>query len=101
MNIEEKNIAQFRDEMTDVFNRVHYTGAQFRVMRHSTPVARLVPEKFMSAIEQLLDDDSAIEETLELMLNPEFRQEIEQAVSEAEAGQGVAAEEFFKGGHGS
>lgn len=101
MNIEEKNIAQFRDEMTDVFNRVHYTGAQFRVMRHSTPVARLVPEKFMSAIEQLLDEDSAIEETLELMLNPELGQEIEQAVSEAEAGQGIPAEEFFKGGHGS
>lgn len=50
----------------------------------------------MQILEKMIDEDSAIEETLELMLNDNLRSEIEHSIQDAEEGKGIPADEFFK-----
>lgn len=58
-------------------------------------MARLVSEPMMTAIENLLANQSGLADTLALMLDDTMRQEVEQGAQEATAGQVRDAREFF------
>ncbi|GEM_PF-2100714 len=62
---------ELREQLGEVLERVHYQFQQYRVMRKEKPMARIVNETYMQAIEQLLDSDSAIADTLALLLDNE------------------------------
>ena len=59
-------------------------------------MARLVGEPFMQAIEQLMESDSALADTIALMLNGEVQETIKTSRDEIQVGKKIPIEEAFK-----
>ena len=62
----------FRRGLGAFVERTYYQFSQFRIMRKDKPMARLVSEPYMQAVEHLVENDPAVAETLELLLDEEF-----------------------------
>lgn len=73
---------QLRQQMGEVLERVHYQFQQFRIMRKDKPMARLVNEEYMQTIDQLIESDPSLADTIALMLNDEAMGIIEQGQQE-------------------
>jgi hypothetical protein len=73
---------QLRQQMGEVLERVHYQFQQFRIMRKDKPMARLVNEEYMQTIDQLIESDPSLADTIALMLNDEAMGIIEQGQRE-------------------
>ena len=84
-----------RDNLGTIINEVHYQGYQYRIARNKRPMARVVPERFMSAVEQLIASDSALADTLALMMNDEAMSIIERGRKEWVAGERIPIEEVL------
>src|SRR5687767_9855523 len=95
MRLEEIQSTQARRVFSDMLDRVAFLETQYRISRHEKHLARLVPEKLMAALETLVEADNALAETLELLLNEDLRDEVEQAVNEARAGNRVELESIL------
>lgn len=80
------NAVELRQQLGEVLERVHYQAVQFRILRKDKPMARLVNEQYMEAIDQLIDTDPSLADTLALMLNEEAMAIIEQGKSELNEG---------------
>jgi hypothetical protein len=87
---------QLRQQLGEVLERVHYQSAQFRIMRKDKPMARLVNERYMQAIDELIESDPALADTLALMLNDEFMTIFEQGQKEWAAGKRIPIEEALQ-----
>ena len=85
----------FRNQLGDVLNRVYYQGAQVRIVRKNLQMARVVPEKFMQAIDALIEQEPGLADTLALMLNEEAKQTIQEGLAEFKTGKAVPLEEAF------
>jgi prevent-host-death family protein len=83
------SISEARDRLTELMERVHYQHKQFRIVRKDKPMARLVAEPFMVAVDTLLETDSALADTLALMLNEEAMQIIDEDQREWERGESI------------
>lgn len=84
---------QLRQQMGEVIERVYYQYQQFRIVRKDKPMARLVNEDYMQAIDELIEADPALADTLALMLNDEAMHIITQGEKEWEAGERIRLED--------
>jgi hypothetical protein len=83
------NISEVRDKLSELTERAHYRFEQFRITRKDKPLARIVSDEYMQAIEQLMQTNPVIAETLEIMMNAEAMHAIEQGDKE------IAADELL------
>ena len=74
----------------------YYQNKQFRIARKNKAMARLVSENFMTAIDQLIEDDPALADTLAIMLNPEIREALGQGEKDYRAGKAVPLDEILE-----
>jgi PHD/YefM family antitoxin component YafN of YafNO toxin-antitoxin module len=77
---------QLRQQLGEVLERVHYQFASFRIMRKDRPMARLVNERYMQALDHLIKSDPALADTLAILLNDEAMEIIEQGMKERAEG---------------
>jgi len=84
-----------RRRFGELLELVHYQHQQFRIKRQNKTMARLVDESFMLAIEELIESDSAIADTLALMLNDEAQTDIKQSLKEYRQGKTRPVKELF------
>jgi antitoxin (DNA-binding transcriptional repressor) of toxin-antitoxin stability system len=84
-----------RQQFSELLEGVYSRSRQYRITRRHQPVARLVGEPFMQAVERLLAANPGLADTLALMLNDEARQAVEQGMADARAGRKRSAREFF------
>ncbi len=62
----------FRKRLGGFVERAHYHFSQFRLIRKDKPMARLVSEPYMQAVEHLLEENPTLTETVEIMLDQTF-----------------------------
>lgn len=79
-------LMRVRQRLGELVELVRYTNQQFRVTRNNRPMARLVSEPFMAALEQLMKRDPAVAETLEILMHPEMMDALEQGRGDSTAG---------------
>ncbi len=89
------SMMQLRQQMGEVVERVFYQYQQFRIMRKDKAMARLVNEDYMQAIDELLETDPVVADTLSLMLNDEAMQIIAQGEREWQDGQRLPLEDVL------
>lgn len=67
----------------------------YRITRRKKPVARLVSEPLMQAVEELLESNPGLADTLALMLNDKVSKEVDKGKADSDAGKTRPAREFF------
>jgi len=79
-----------RRQLGELLEKAYYQNQQFRIMRKDKPMAYLIGEGFMNqlstVIDQVIENDPALADTLTLQLNPELKALIEQGTKEKEDG---------------
>lgn len=76
---------ELRKELTDILDQLPKEGGEIVITQHGTPQAVLMDlESYLELQEQIADSD------------PELIKEINEAISEVEAGNGVPVQEVFK-----
>ncbi|MBZ0282480.1 MAG: type II toxin-antitoxin system Phd/YefM family antitoxin [Anaerolineae bacterium] len=80
------NISEVRDKLTELAERTHYRFEQFRIIRQDKPLARIVSDEYMLALEQLMEANPALAETLAIMMDAEAMQAIRQGEKEIAEG---------------
>jgi prevent-host-death family protein len=88
---------ELRQRLGEVLERVHYQFVQFRITRKDKPMARLVNEAYMQAIEHLIDEDPALAETLEVMMDKSAMQAIRQGEQEIAEGKLLPLDAILEG----
>lgn len=66
------NAMELRQQLGEVLERVHYRYDQFQIVRKDKPMARIVNEKYIQAMERLIQENPSLTETLEIMLDRDF-----------------------------
>jgi len=84
---------QLRQQLGEVLERVYYQFQQFRVLRKDKPMARLVNEDYMQAIDYLIGSDPALADTIALMLNDEAAPILKEGAKEWRSGQRIPLDE--------
>jgi Lhr-like helicase len=77
---------QLRQQLGAVLERVYYQFQQFRIVRKDKPMARLVSEDFMQVIDQLIEEDPALADTIALKMNDEWQTAMTDSVEDFQAG---------------
>ena len=85
-----------RQNLGELLELTYYQNQQFTIARKDKPMARLVSENFMMAIDELIETDPGLADTLAIMLNPEISEAINQSRKEYEAGEAIPIEEVLK-----
>lgn len=76
---------EFRKELTNILNKLPKEGGEVIITQHGTPQAVLIDiESYLELQEQIADN------------NPELIKEINEAIADVKAGNGVPAQEVFK-----
>lgn len=86
-SVQTVQLTDFRGQVGEILNQVHYQGMQVKLMRKNVGMARLVSERYAQAIEAMLDNDPALADTLALMLNSEAQDVLSQGMAEYKRGQ--------------
>lgn len=87
---------QLRQQLGEVLERVYYQFQQFRVLRKDKPMARLVNEEYMQAIDYLIESDPALADTIALMLNDEATDILKHGKQEWSSGERIPLEEALR-----
>lgn len=85
-----------RKQLGSLLERVYYQGQQFQITRKDKPMARLVGEPFIQAIETLIEADKMVADTLAILLDKEILAAIHQSRREYQAGEAVSVEDVLK-----
>lgn len=85
-----------RQQLGKLLEMAYYQNRQFQITRKDKPMARLVGERFMQAIEELVETDQSLADTLALMLNEEGLEIIQHSRQEYREGKGVPIEDVLK-----
>jgi hypothetical protein len=73
---------EMRSRLGELLEQSFYQQRQFRIVRKNKPMARLVSEPFMQALEHMMASDPALAETLEILANKEMMEAIEQGTQD-------------------
>jgi len=91
---------QARQNLGQLLEMAYYQNKQFQITRKDKPMARLVSENFMQAlsdsIEQIVENDPTLADTLALYFDPELQKDIEEGKKEYLEGKAVALDKAFK-----
>lgn len=85
-----------RQNLGELLELAYYQNKQFQIARRNKLMARIVSENFMAAIDELIESDPGLADTLAIMLNPEIHKAIIQGHKEYQAGNVVSFEDAFK-----
>jgi antitoxin (DNA-binding transcriptional repressor) of toxin-antitoxin stability system len=85
-----------RKQLGSLLERVYYQGQQFQITRKDKPMARLVGEPFIQAIEKLIESDEMLADTLAILLDQEISGDIRQSRQEYQEGRAVRVEDVLK-----
>ncbi len=75
-----------RKHFGELLERTHYQATQFRIKRKDKPMARLVNERFMEVIDQLMETEPGLADTVALLLNKEWQGAISESQRDFKAG---------------
>ncbi|MFC1960017.1 hypothetical protein ACFLYO_04860 [Chloroflexota bacterium] len=75
-----------RRNFSELLETAFYQNVQIHIHRNKKPMARLVGEPFMQAIDQLITADSGLADTLAIMLNDEVRTALHESAEDLAAG---------------
>ncbi len=81
---------ELRNNLGEFLERVYYQTTQFRIQRKNRPMARLVSEPYMTALEQLILNDPSLADTLAVLMNDEAMRIIQAGDRELQAGQRIS-----------
>ena len=84
-----------RQRLGELLELVYYKGEQFRIVRKDKPMARLIGEPFIAAIEKVLKHNPRLAETIEIMLDEEAMQAIKKGTQEIREGKIIPLEEVL------
>jgi len=87
---------QVRRNLAELLELAYYKNAQIKIERNKKPMARLVGEPFMLAVEKLLSDDPALAETISIMLDDELMDAIETGNQQVAAGKTIPIEKALE-----
>lgn len=90
------SLLKLRNNLGSLVEQAHYTNTQIRLTRHNKPLARIVGERFMKKLDQLLTDDPGLRETLEIMLDRDLPDDLLASRKEAKAGKLVPLRSLLK-----
>jgi prevent-host-death family protein len=88
------NISEARDKLMELTERAHYRFEQFRITRHNKPLARIVSDEYMQVIDQLIEADAGLADTIALMLNQDALNAIKESMEAVQRGEIVSMREF-------
>lgn len=80
---------ELRNNLGEFLERVYYQTTQFRIQRKNRPMARLVSDQYMTALEQLIQDDPGLADTLAVLMNDEAMTAIQEGERAIQAGQRI------------
>ena len=75
-----------RRNLAELLETAFYQNTQIHIHRNKKPMARLVGEPFMQAIDQLIMADTSLADTLAIMLNEEIQTVIQESTEDVAAG---------------
>ncbi|MFC1961122.1 hypothetical protein ACFLYO_10470 [Chloroflexota bacterium] len=74
-----------RRKFAELLETAFYQNAQIHIHRNKKPMARLVGEPFMQAIDQLIKADPGLADTLAIMLNDEVQTALQESAEDLAA----------------
>ncbi|MBI1258516.1 MAG: hypothetical protein GC204_13695 [Chloroflexi bacterium] len=77
MTIQTFNTSDAQRQLAHLIANVSQENGQVRITAGNEAQARLVSERFMLALDDLLEEDSALSDTLALMMNEEIQSILE------------------------
>ena len=80
---------QVRRNFAELLELAYYRNTQIKIERNKKPMARLVGEPFMAAVEKLLQTDPALAETIAIMLDDDMMTAIEKGNQQVKAGKTI------------
>ena len=84
-----------KQNISKLMELAFYKGEQIRITRGKRPMAWLVGEPFMDALQRILENNPGLVETLEIMLDPDAMAAIEQGTADVEAGKTIPVAEVL------
>ena len=69
MKIKEVDASKIRFNLGEAINLAYYGGTQVRINRNKKPMARLISEPFMIALEQLFKSEPDLEKKFKQLLD--------------------------------
>ncbi len=88
-----------RRHFAELLETAFYQNARIRIQRNNKPMAWLVGEPFMAAMDQIIDTliehKPAMADTLAILLDENLRQVIEQGTEELQAGKTLPIERLL------
>ena len=87
---------QVRRNLAELLELAYYRHAQIKIERNNKPMARLVGEPFMLAVEKLLAADPALAETISIMLDDELMNAIEKGNQQVASGKTIPIEKALE-----
>jgi hypothetical protein len=87
---------ELRQNVGEILERLHYLGKQYQITRKTKPMARVVNEALMRALDELLHTDQATADTLALMVDEEATTLIEESDQEWATGERIPLEEALR-----
>jgi len=91
---------EFRKRLSELLELAYYKNEPVHISRSGKPMARLVGEPTMQALEEIIDyiieNDPALADTLAIMVDDDIRDAIMQGRKEWEAGERIPIEEALK-----
>jgi len=88
-----------RRKFATLLELAYYKNAQIRIERNKKPMARLVGEPYMKAVDQIIEylikHKPTWADTLAIMLDDELRETIEQGTKEIKAGRTIPLESIL------
>ena len=85
-----------RQHLGELLERVYYQAHQYRIVRKDKAMARLVSEPLMQALDELMERDSGLADTLAIMTNPEVKAGIEKSRRAFAAGERLLIADALK-----
>lgn len=87
-------ISEVRDKLTELTERAHYRFEQFRITRKNKPLARIVSDEYMQVIDQLVEQDAGLADTIALMLNPDALSAVQEGMQAVQRGEIMPLQEL-------
>lgn len=92
-----------RRELSQLLERVHYTGTQIQINRNKRPMAWLVGVSFMEnlvrMVETLAEKDPALADTVELMLDTDVMDTLREGEDDLKNGNVMPIEQILERPH--
>jgi PHD/YefM family antitoxin component YafN of YafNO toxin-antitoxin module len=89
-----------RKQLSELIEKAYYKDTHTRIKRNKKPMAWIVGDPFMKKmgdfIGHIIEKETALADTLAILLSDDIRETIEEGMKEAERGETVPLESIFE-----